>query len=261
MNYKFGVELGTKKLIKMKTSRVILFMIAISLLSNCTIEKRQFMSGYYIQWNHGKKEKKENNNAQIPGAENENVAQIGSNLEINNTIVASANETQSIITKKESNGFNQNQKINNTSLNKSICIEKVFSKSHILKNINRPFKKATAGGTILIILGTIIWILGIVIILSGGLGWGWGIVLALSGSLFIFSGGHINKKNNEPIIQNAPTPSAPPTQNTNNSQQQNPAPAKSKTDRLRELKQMFDEKLIDKEDYENGKKKILDEKE
>ena len=59
-----------------------------------------------------------------------------------------------------------------------------------------------------------------------------------------------SKKLTEKIQKKEKT--TPPTQNT-------PA-TKSKTDRLRELKTMFDEKLITKEEYESGKKKILDEK-
>lgn len=50
------------------------------------------------------------------------------------------------------------------------------------------------------------------------------------------------------------------TQDENELQQQNTPTEKSKTDRLRELKQMFDEKLITQDEYTKEKKKILDEK-
>lgn len=40
-----------------------------------------------------------------------------------------------------------------------------------------------------------------------------------------------------------------------------PTPSKSKADRLRELKQLLDEKVITQEEYEKEKKKILDEDE
>lgn len=51
-----------------------------------------------------------------------------------------------------------------------------------------------------------------------------------------------------PLIDNQPTISSEKKQNT-----------KSKADRLRELKQLLDEKIITQEEYEKEKKKILDE--
>lgn len=80
---------------------VMIFCSLISFLASCTIEKRQFMSGYYIQWNHSKKEIKENYDGRYEELSATFQDEKDCNVEINNENITASNDNQIHIVKEQ----------------------------------------------------------------------------------------------------------------------------------------------------------------